>query len=74
MTFCRVFINRQNEKVYQTLFERVFFLMQNFTKKFIEWQHIHDKEFHDVVMNMNLKQINDNRFFAQQINKLLLMC
>ena len=73
MTLCRAFMNRQIEEAYQILFERVFFLMQDFIDKSVQWQHIHDQEFYDIVMNMNQNQINDELIHYQRFNNSLLI-
>lgn len=59
MTLCRVFMNRQIEKIYQILFERIFFLIYELIDRIDQWQHIHDENLYDIVMNMNLNQINN---------------
>ena len=52
-------MNRQTEFAYVLMFEIVFNLMHETTKKFVRWQHIHEEELYDIVMNMNFEQILD---------------
>jgi hypothetical protein len=56
---CRVFMNRQIEWTYMLLFQHVFKHVETIIRQSIKWQHIHNVELHEMILNMNFEQMKN---------------
>jgi hypothetical protein len=59
-TFARIFVNKQDAKMYEEAFKALFRLISNQLNKDIHWRHLHGDGVTAVVTDMDQAQLKGN--------------